>query len=382
MSIQETPAEQAIRAKLEATQQEIDRYDDLVSAVAKGRLRDEYGLPDDHLGANRNLGDVAQIMRDGFKPAPMLLEGWLAAGELHWLSAEPEKGKTWLALWWAIQVINAGDSVIWCDEETGPDVTAQRLTMLGANPDAVEQRFAYLPYPSWFSEAGEGDADIWPKFLAKTQPGLVVMDTATDALAEAGLNENDGREVTLWVKAFCEPARRVGAAVVVLDHVVKSGVTRGYAVGSRAKKAKAKVMFELKVKKDFGPNEVGVVSVTRTKNGVGAPIQKRQSLRFGGELDEEDNETFINEPASEIVVAAAEGSESAKVLELKTKMAAKINEHGVGGIWLTKSQVKEYSGGNATLQVKALQGLIEDPELYGIKVQPKGQSFMFASGKE
>jgi hypothetical protein len=218
--------------------------------------------------------------------------------------------------------------------------------------------------------------------VEKVRPGLIVMDTATDALAEAGLNENDGREVTSWVKAFCEPGRRVGAAIVVLDHVVKSGVTRGYAVGSRAKKAKAKVMFELKVRKDFGPNEVGLVKVERTKNGVGAAIQKKQSLRFGGELDEDGNETFIIEPASELVVAAAEGDEDAKLFDLKSKMVAKIREHGVGGTQLTKSQVKEYAGGNATRQVKALQALIESPDFYGIKVTPKGRSFVFEAAPD
>jgi hypothetical protein len=365
-----TPAEQAMNELVERQAELQSEHEAFMETVAAGRIGDLYLLQ--QLPPLRGLSDVARVMREGRKPKPMLLDHWIAAAELHWMHAEPGEGKTWFGLWIAKQVMDAGDVVVWCDEEMGIDTAAERLLALGADPDVVESRFAYFAYPGWLS--AQGDLEAWETFIKLARPGLVVMDTATDALAEAGLNENDGREVTAWVKTFCEPPRRVGAAVLVLDHVPKSGESRGYAVGSRAKKAKAKVMYELRTQQKFDRYKVGLVQVKVVKNGIGADIDTIRAFRVGGQVDEADVESFVIEPASELETAVAQGDRQSRFMQLQRDMVEAIR-NATGP--LTKGQIKSLVSGNATNKVKALDAIAASPEFWNVKVTPKGNSLVF-----
>src|SRR4051794_14671729 len=77
--------------------------------------------------------DLAELMRNGVPPAEMLLDDWLYAGELHWIYAEAEAWKTWVALILAYQVMEQGNRVAWFDEELGKAFLVRRLLALGAN---------------------------------------------------------------------------------------------------------------------------------------------------------------------------------------------------------------------------------------------------------
>src|SRR3989442_491194 len=111
-------------------------------------------------------------------------------------------------------------------------------------------------------------------------PALVVYDTATDMLSAAGLDENSGKDVTQWVKAYPEQARRLGIAQIVCDHTAKGGDT---AVGSRAKRAKAKVQYHLKAGDRGDENTVGTLTVTLTKNTPGNHLPAERLFRIGGD---------------------------------------------------------------------------------------------------
>jgi AAA domain len=360
-----TPAEEAWEAREAEYQEWLEKYDDLMNKVAAGRLANDHYSQTLDLG--RSFGDVARVMREGPKPPPMLVPEWLVAGELHWMYAEPGGAKTWFALWLAKQVIEGGDVVLWIDEELGVDTMAARLLALGADPDTVERLFAYLPYPGWFSQAD--DTERWVRAVKLAQPGLLVVDTATDALAEANLDEDKGIAVTTWIKAFCEPARQLGAAVLVLDHVPKSGSSGGYAVGSRAKKAKAKVQFELSTKREFDAYTVGAVKVTRTKNGLGADIPKKRNYRVGGEVDDEGNETFILEQDSGVGDVFALNGDKA----LRDKILAAIKEHGP----LTTGQVKQVVSGNSA-KISKLLAEAADSDLDPITATKQGRSIVYS----
>src|SRR5438067_1171343 len=92
--------------------------------------------------------DLGALMREGVEPAQMLLEDWLYVGELHWIYAEAEAWKTWVALILAYEVMKHGGRVVWFDEELGKVTLVRRLLALGAEPDVIEQRFAYYPFPN------------------------------------------------------------------------------------------------------------------------------------------------------------------------------------------------------------------------------------------
>lgn len=270
-----TPNDAALDQELAELLAAEEAWENEKEAVAGGRLYD-------HLsgGAKPKVANVAALMRNGVEPPKMVLESWLVAGELHWVFADAESAKTWMALWLSIQVMQTGGVVAYFDEELGANVIAERLLALGADPDLIEQNFAYAPFPSW--QLDENDVLAHHEFLKELGPDLrlVVYDTATDALAEANLDENSGVDVTRWVKAYPEQARRLGAAQLVLDHVGHS--ERGRAVGSRAKKAKAKVQYGMSRRQRFDRDKRGEVQIKLAKNTRGATIPLQRTFIVGG----------------------------------------------------------------------------------------------------
>ena len=58
------------------------------------------------------------------------------------------------------------------------------------------------------------DATAWAVEAEARGWDLVIFDPATDFLADAGVDENAGAEVTAWVKAFPELAVRNVLAVL------------------------------------------------------------------------------------------------------------------------------------------------------------------------
>lgn len=123
-------------------------------------------------------------------------------------------------------------------------------------------------------------------------------------LVEADLDENKGKDVTEWVKAYCEPPTRIGAATIVLDHTGKAEGTRPgrHAVGSRGKRAKAKVQYALVSKERYDREKLGRIEVELTKNTLGAHLETRRAFNVGGDGDGH----FIFEP---IEMTAAKDSE-------------------------------------------------------------------------
>jgi hypothetical protein len=253
------------------------------------------------------------------------------------MAAEPAAGKTWLGLWLAWQVIAEGGIVVWTDEELGVDTVGERLLALGANPDLVEANLVYLAYPGWKAE--RADVNSWEALMKAAKPSLVVIDTATDALAEAGVDENSGAEVTKWVKAYCEPPRRIGAAVLVLDHVPKAdkGAGRGYAVGSRAKKAKAKIQYSLSKQEDYTVDTVGMVRIKLDKNSFGLPIETKRSFRFGGEVSDSGQQRFIIKPASFVESAEADGAFEPSAEEKKSARMKQVRLAVIDALQLAKT---------------------------------------------
>jgi hypothetical protein len=305
--------------------------------------------------------NVAAIMQDSPPPPPMLLPHWLAAGVVHWLYSDAEAGKTWLALWWAGQVMAEGGTVVWLDEELGREEIARRLLALEVAHSAVAKRFVFYDFAGWGASA---DLPEWRDLLDRTRPALVVIDTATDALVNADLDENSGPDVTRWVKAFCEPATRLGAATAVLDHTGRADATRPgrHAVGSRAKRAKAKVQYSMRVRAGYGPSTLGKVEVTRTKNTIGAEIPARtRTMQLGGD----GNGGFVireQAPGTGLdFTADGESSAPRSVGLMMNRVLRALEAHP--GQPLTTNQVKALVTGKGTVIAQALAALHES-DLY------------------
>jgi AAA domain len=324
------------------------------------RWLDSLGFGLDYVGKTPTR--IASIMRQPLPPPEMALPDWIVAGELHWAHAEAESAKTWFALWAALQIMtatapegsHAGRRVVYFDEELGERVLAERLLALGASPDIIDNHFAYFPFPGW--RMTEEETFQHRAIIQATEPALVVYDTATDALTEAALDENSGKDVTAWVKAYPEQARAFRAATLVLDHTTKAAEDgRGkYAVGSRAKRAKAKVGYRIDTVQPFDRDTEGEVKITRTKNTVGAIIPVTRSIRIGGT-------PFKWEEA---LIPAAQSREMDERASKERAIVAALHAHGE----LSQSKLEGIVPGKAS-HIREAAKAMADAGLYGVQVR-------------
>ncbi len=120
------------------------------------------------------------------------------------------------------------------DHEDRVDTAVRRLRQLGADPEAIVERFDYRT-PTFAIKGGGIPTDV---VEAAVGCELVVIDSLGEALAHSQLSQNDDGEVAGYMARSARPLADGGAAVLLLDHVVKDGEERGrWAIGSQRKLA-------------------------------------------------------------------------------------------------------------------------------------------------
>ena len=185
---------------------------------------------------------IGKAITDGIEPPAMLIDGILYEGMVHAWHGEPGAGKTLLALWAALRIMQEGRAVLYLDEEGSALTVAERMEGMGADPKLLDDLFHYYQSPGvTLSEESVGSMLLTAKEVG---PDLVVFDSWVDFLALNGLNENDSVDVTRWVLQVAYPLRQMGAATLLLDHVNKDGSGKG-GRGSSAKLAKLDAGYKL-----------------------------------------------------------------------------------------------------------------------------------------
>lgn len=181
--------------------------------------------------------DLAALMADpslGEDNAPTVLRrvdgrALLYPRAMNLVLGEPGAGKTWLALFAAVQVLRNGGVVALVDYEASPIVTALRLRALGLMPGEA----AALAY--WHAAGRITPADV--DTLVALSAALVVVDSVAEALSAGQLDEDRASDVAAWIAAVPRRIAQGGAAVLLLDHVAKSGDRGRWARGSGHKLA-------------------------------------------------------------------------------------------------------------------------------------------------
>lgn len=314
------------------------------------------------------LTDIDTWWEIGSGGVPMLLDEWLVEGELHWMYSEPEVGKTWVGLMLAREVIKRDGRVLWIDEELGSGVFVERMKTAGMSPEDASERFGHIEFPG-FGRVTPDDKYAWKEILRRAGPDLVVIDTATDALTEAGVDENRGDEVTAWVKDFAEPARQRGAAVLVLDHVPKSSEARkDYAVGSRAKRAKAKVQYQLKADVPFRDRrKTGRIKVICTKDTRAASIPEERHYDIGGD-------PFVFSKVSALETAKSEASREGSRDRIKREIEGFLRLHE--GKELSQNQIANAIKGRRSVVIDCLKEAATS-NLWRVAGEPKGRTTVY-----
>ncbi len=194
------------------------------------------------------------------------------AGKMHVLQAEPSSGKTWIVLLAALEVLRLGAAVLYLDFEDTAKGILGRLLALGADPADVRARFGYVQPSGGFGPTERVELE---RLLGRLNPDLIVIDGVAEALARDGYSEDKAAEVVAWIEKLPRWLARTGAAVVMLDHVVKDREQQGrWARGSGAKLGAVDgAAYLVKVSKPFSRHRDGILKLVIAKDrpgGVGA----------------------------------------------------------------------------------------------------------------
>jgi hypothetical protein len=202
------------------------------------------------------------------KPQPPEIGGLLYPGRRHVLSGEAEAGKSWLALVFAADELRAGRGVVWVDaDDMGPSALLERLRALGVEDETARVLFAYLRPAEPLGDEAQEHVE---RLLVELSARLVVFDAFNPALALHGFDPNATRDVEDFFRRVVDPFCRLGAAVVLPDHVVKNKENRGrYAYGSERKQTGVDVHIGLNAIEPFGRRRSGKAKLTVHKDRPG-----------------------------------------------------------------------------------------------------------------
>jgi RecA/RadA recombinase len=251
-----------------------------------GPERDEVPARDSRTSwAPVDLGPV--LAGDELEPPPAMLHradeaGLLYAGKVHSFAGEPESGKSWLALAACVEAIEAGQHVAYLDFEDQASGIVGRLRNLGATDEAIHDRFGYLRPDEPLTQAGRADLEG----ALASSPSLAVVDGVTEAMTLLGLDVLNNRDVARFIEEIPRRLTRSGAAVILIDHVVKAKGERGrYAIGAQHKLAGIDgAGYSFEILRPFGRGLEGVARIWVTKDRPGFVRQSAAGGKVAGEF--------------------------------------------------------------------------------------------------
>jgi AAA domain len=288
-----------------------------------------------------SLGELA----DGdIEPPGTLVPGVIVETQVNWLAGHPAHGKTTIAMHAALTATGVGRDVLWLDWEGGKFPTARRMLALGASADDFAH-FHYAPYPRLEANS-EGLRAILEKLAGLTGP-LVIFDSASKALATAGLDENSPTDATKWTTEVIMPLRE-HATVIVIDHVTKAATrSTPYPRGAGSKLADTEVFWFVEAEEKFNREQPGVILLSKHKDREGVlPERVRFSVGDGkGNLPVERIE--------------AESGDSGKPESLRRETLNVLQRHD--GQELSTNQLEQLVSGRRGDVRTAAKELASDP---------------------
>ena len=161
----------------------------------------------------------------------------LYPGLTHSLHGEPESAKSLLMQAEAALRINRGEEVLYLDFESDEESVVARLLELGAHRQAIPDHFHYLR-PEVAPDSSPQEQAAWEAVLS-VRYTLAVIDSVTEALAVLAWSSINNDDLAAWSRMVPRRiADATGAAVVLIDHVVKDNRARNrWAIGGQTKMA-------------------------------------------------------------------------------------------------------------------------------------------------
>jgi AAA domain len=199
---------------------------------------------------------------------PPTIGGLLYPGKRTVLSGETESLKTWLALILAKAEMDVGHPAVWADMDAmGAGEVLSRLRALGAGDEEIAGSFHYFePQEPLAGQALAGLCEL----IRARDVRLAVFDAFNAMLSLHGLDPNSTPDVEAFWREVATPLTVAGAAVVMLDHVVKDTDKRGkYAYGSERKASGAIVHVGFRLIEPLRRGTCGIARLTTQKDRLG-----------------------------------------------------------------------------------------------------------------
>lgn len=252
----------------------------------------------------------------------------LYAGKIHSIAGESGSGKSIFAMHSAIDVLRGGGVVFYFDIETQMLDNLQRMLEFGAQPDELNRYYLEHPTQAAGAEIGYICSAIEQVVLTGAQV-LVVIDSAGEAISLQGGKQDSDEDVANWMRAVPRPLAEAGAAVLLIDHVVKAnGNGGGFAIGSQRKRAAIDVQFILESVERFERGRAGHANISVSKDRYGYLSQRgclaelhvepdngvsHTSLERGKQTASNDYAEVVMEKVSQFIESSVEPPSTKKI---------------------------------------------------------------------
>jgi hypothetical protein len=168
-------------------------------------------------------------------------------GRVNSLFGRSESAKSWIALYACVQEMAKGGRVIYIDFEDGPEGTVQRLKLLGAGDDDLNNQFRYIVPETPLADmqhgryitpddVGRAAKAVFDALVKSFNPTLIVADGMTVLYGLHGQDTNDAAAtevITGWLKRLCRTESK--ATVIVIDHTGKGEAKGASPIGAHHK---------------------------------------------------------------------------------------------------------------------------------------------------
>lgn len=270
----------------------------------------------------------------------------LYKGRKNLIVALYESFKTWVALWACAQVVAAGEKGIYIDYEDSARGVIPRALALGIPPKKIRERFFYVQ-PEDSAEHG------WPvlRLLIEThRPGLVVLDGVTEAMALEGLDLSNNPDVAEFYNRLPTQIARLGPAVLMLDHPIKSHEGRGnWPIGGQHKLSGLDgAAYNLTATAPFGRGRTGRGRLTLVKDRLGFVPSEGRDRRVA------DVELVSNGETVSVRLTPATAPEDFRPTCIMERVSRALENSGEG---ISVNQIKKEVTGKATFQQCAIETL-------------------------
>ncbi|MGH3498208.1 MAG: DnaB-like helicase N-terminal domain-containing protein [Nocardioidaceae bacterium] len=156
-------------------------------------------------------------------------------GRVNGIYGDPEAAKSWLAQYVVVEALTAGQSGAIIDvDHNGPQLTTERLLLLGATPTQLANPTQFRYYtPDDASDLRAAVAEI-----TTFKPAVAILDSIGEMMPMLGIKSVDNDELTGALRTIASAIAAAGTCVITIDHLPKSADARktGFAIGGTAKK--------------------------------------------------------------------------------------------------------------------------------------------------